>query len=268
MTKPFYFFGMLSLVSVLAAGSVQGQSVDQIIEKARARLGSESTLNNIQSLYYSGTVKIYTTENPEDPTSAPQVVEGKTVLILEKSNTGTFRQRHEFNTEEIEEITVLNGYNGWRYIRNKENDEWNFTNFPADLLLRFQVTTAESLGFFNGYKDLYGKVEDLGNEQWEGQNVRVLRFRYDTHIYFDRLFDEATGKLIATRDSNGVEILEEGEHVVDGIRFPKTIRYRRDGKIVREDTYTEVKVNTPSDRENFGFPTGLITAGGMPSSRL
>lgn len=268
MTKPFYFFGVLAWVSALLAGNVQGQSADQIIEKARARLGSENALNNIQSLRYSGTVKIYTTEDPEDPSSAPKVVEGKTVLILEKSNTGTLRQRHEFNTDEIEEITVLNGYNGWRYIRNKSNDEWNFTNFPADLLLRFQVTTAESLGFFNGYKELYGKVQDLGNEQWEGQNVRVLRFRYDTHIYFDRLFDEASGKLIATRDSNGVEILEEGENVVDGIRFPRTIRYRRDGKVVREDTYSEVKINTPSDSKNYSFPTTLITEGGLPTSRL
>lgn len=268
MTKSFRLFGGLALLSVLLLSSLNGQSAAQVIEKARAQLGSESALNNVKSLRYSGTVKIHVDQDPENPESAPRVVEGKTVLILEKSASGAYRQRHEFNTEEIEEITVLNGYNGWRYVRSKADNEWRFTNFSPDLLLRFQVTTAESLGFFHGYKGLFGKVEDLGTEQWNGKNARVLRFRYDEYIFFDRIFDASTSKLLATRDSNGVEIVEEGDQVVEGIRFPKIVKYIRDGKVVREDNYSEVQINVASDRKNYDYPTNLITEGGLPASRL
>src|SRR5690606_5728823 len=130
-----------------------------------------------------------------------------------------------------EEVSVLNNFTGWHYINSKQTTQQTqpeFRNLNAAEILASRIETVEMLNYFLSAEILDGTITDLGIKEWKGQKARVLRVNYDM-VYYDRYFDPNTGKLLATETSYGIEIVENGDQVVSGIRFPKTVAYYNKG---------------------------------------
>ena len=67
------------------------------------------------------------------------------------------------------------------------------------------------------------QVVDLGSVTVDGVVCRKIGFLHLRGIEFYRYFDVATARLVRSETENGTVIREEGEMMVSGIRFPRTI---------------------------------------------
>ena len=65
----------------------------------------------------------------------------------------------------------------------------------------------------------------------------------------------ASGRLVKTEIEGGGEIREEGEIVVEGIRFPKTVVNKSVTGRVTAITFRKVSVNVPFPPEIFAVPS-------------
>ncbi len=178
-----------------------------IIKKARAYLGSEAALDSVTSIHYTGTY----TEG-----------DGKTALleiILQKP----CQQRITATMTDKIEITSLDDYDSWQKLQDpKDPKVWKLTLQSPDTIKRLRANTRENLTF---YRDPQGKVEviDLGLVQLEGRQTRKVAFKHSESIVFYRFFDPKTGKLLRTETEQGGSIVEEGEVMAGGLRFPQKL---------------------------------------------
>ncbi len=268
MTKRVFhsgLFGLLFLSLAVTLGAQAALSPEQLLQKARARLGSEEALKSVKSLLIEGTVRQYLYD--EGDASKATQSDGTLRIIAQKKS----QRRVEISTDLREEISVLDNFTGWHYIRQKQaaqpQAQPEFRNLNAAEILASRIETVEMLNYFLAVEILDGTVTDQGIKEWKGQNARVLRIDYDM-VHYDRYFDPASGKLLATVTSYGVEIVENGELVANGIRFPKTISYYNRGRLVREDTYTKVQINVDIKPEIFFNPTAEYMQTGVPKTLL
>ena len=185
-----------------------------IIAKARALLGSEAALNAVMSVHYTGTV---TSTDSADPTKQTRAA---IEIIAQKPE----QQRVVAKTETEVETTVLDGYEGWQRkqeIANPKNQR--MVVFKPEAVKRLRAQAWENLAFFRGIEQQGGRIEDQGTKTIDGIACLKLAFIYAPTIIFYRYFDPATGRLVQTETEDGGTTREEGDVIVKGVRFPKTM---------------------------------------------
>lgn len=224
----------LSLASLAVAGPVE-----DMIAKARAYLGPEAALDGVRTIHFKGTLELdANTRVPID-------------IVFQKDN----QQRITASAEKVIETTALDGYDAWQ----KRTDaaapsRWQLTLLDAQQVKKLRANTWENLHFFKGIEKRGGRVEHGGESDVDGRTCIKLTYYHTDAIWFARYFDKATGKLMKTVTDNGSEIREEGEMVVDGIRFPKKVISKSPNGQVTTITFDRLELNKPVPASEFAVP--------------
>lgn len=252
MKTPFRLLLALLVVFVSAAASHAAASVDEVIARARATVGSEAALKALESLHYTGELTTTATNEKGEPAEVKVAIE----IIFQRP----YRQRIVATSANKIEITALDDYEGWQREQDpSDSNRWRMTLLSGEQIKRLRANTWENLSFFSGIEQRRGTVNDLGTITLDGKSCRKLAFDHGDGIVFTRYFDDATGRLLLTETENGIRIREEGEMVVDGLRFPRkiiSISKLNDGS---ERTvsiiFDKVIVNEPLADSLFTIPT-------------
>ncbi len=178
-----------------------------IIAKARAFVGPEATLQGIKTIHFTGWL------TTDDGTKAALDIMFKKPCCQRVVTTG----------DKQIEVTALDDYDAWQRVSDsKDLRHRTLAILGKDQILRLRANTFENLDFFRGVTDP-ADIDDLGKTVMDGHQAVKLRFRYGSGIYFDRFFDVQTGQLLRTETALGDVIVEEGDIIVDGVRFAKRI---------------------------------------------
>ena len=185
-----------------------------IIAKARAFLGAEAMLDGVKSVHYVGTLVT------ADPADATKQTRAAVEIVFQKPG----QQRINITYDKATEQTALDSYDAWqRQQDSSDANKWRQTLLSADQIKRLRANTLENLTFFRGLVRQGGKIEEQGTATIDGITCQKIAFIHAPNIVFTRYFDVATGRLMLTETEAGGAIREQGETVVSGVRFPKTI---------------------------------------------
>lgn len=241
----------LLLPLVLLTGSVRAEA-DGIISLARSFLGSEAALNAVSSVTYQGTLVSSSTNAAGEVQSTTAVIE---ILFAEP-----FYQRIRITSPTRTETTALDDYEAWQLIENPDNaSQWRMTLLDTAQVRRLRANTWENLSFFRGIERIGGDIEDLGRVEIDGQRLHKVAFDHGYGIVFYRFFDPVTGRLVLSETDTGARIVESGQNIIDGVRFPDrvvTTSTRADGSEQRvEVTFESIEVNAAIPRSLFRVPS-------------
>lgn len=185
-----------------------------IIAKARAYVGSEDALTGLNSIHYTGTLM---TTDPADPTKQTRAA---MEIIFQRPD----QQRIVATSDKTIEVTALDGYDGWQRVTEVgDKTQWRQTLLGTEHIRRLRANTWENLSFFRGIERAGGRLEDQGTATIDGITCQKIAFIHAPHVIFYRYFDVGTGRLVFTETESGGTIREQGEVIVNGIRFPKSI---------------------------------------------
>jgi outer membrane lipoprotein-sorting protein len=210
------FFAVFAFLLTLSTSLAGAAPADQWIAKARAYVGTEGALDSVRSMHITGTL--------ENEAGAKVPVD----IICQKPNQRIIKLSFEKSVQQ----TTLDGYDGWLSNRDSVNPaNWQLRLMDGAQIKRIRADNAETLNFFKGIEQHGGKVEFMGDATMEGHDTVKLAYIYGPGIIFYRYIDKATGRQVLVETESGVTIHEEGELIVDGIRFSKRIINRSaDGK--------------------------------------
>lgn len=245
-----YALAAFALPAVLPAAA---DTADEWVARARAFLGSESTLNAVKSLHFEGTVE--TTERVTDPADSSKTIDRPIRLAIDIVFQKPMQQRQIIRSEQVERTTSLDGYDAWEKVSDRTNQ-----NPPRLLLLdptgikRLRATTIENLSFYSNQGQDSRQVRLLGDATVEGIACVKLSFTHGSNIVFVRYFDKSTGRLVKTEVDGGGEIREEGEMMVSGIRFPRKVVNKTAGGQVTVISFDKVTVGERFPAEAFAVP--------------
>lgn len=200
-------------LAILSAGVLAAQE-PAIIARARAYLGTEAALNGVKSVHYVGTL---VTGDPADPAKQTRAA---MEIVFQKPE----QQRIKATSDKLIETTALDGYEGWQRVQDPADPtKWRQVLLGTDQIKRLRANTWENLSYFRGIERVGGRMEDLGVKTVDGVACQKIAFIHGPNIIFYRYFDVATGRLVFTETEAGGTIREQGEMMVDGIRFPRSI---------------------------------------------
>lgn len=231
---------LVASVALLVLPAAAAETADQWVAKARAFLGSESALNAITSVHYTGSLE----------------VPGKSSLPTEIIFQKPYRQQITVKGPKVIETTALDGYDAWRKQTNTENPvQWQVVLLDAGQIKRLRANTLENLSFYSS-REMKGCVlELLGEVVVDGVSCKKVAFTHTGGVVFIRYFDKATGRLVKTETENGTEIREEGEMIVNGVRFPKRVINKAPNGNVTAISFDKVTVNEVFPVETFAVPS-------------
>ncbi len=185
-----------------------------IIAKARAYVGPEAALNGVNSVHYVGTLIT------ADPADASKQTRAAMEIIFQRPE----RQRIMATSDRLIEVTALDGYEGWQRMQDPADPtKWRQTLLGTAQIKRLRANTWENLSYYRGIERIRGSVEDQGAVTIQGVACQKIAFIHAPDIVFYRYFEVATGRLVFTETEAGGTIREEGEMMVNGIRFPRSI---------------------------------------------
>lgn len=213
MTKSPTFLPLLVLLGA-AAGflpAASAQSADQIIDKARAYLGSEAALNGVQSIHFVGTLETEQGAKHEKFSLEIRVQKPCQQLIVTTA-------------PDLTDITGLNDYDGWHRLQvGPAPGRAQLSLYSAIEIKRLRASTWENLYFFKGIERFGGRVKVIGPAPVDGHPAVKVAFDHDDGIAFYQYFDPVTGKQLLSETDQGGSIRNEGEVTVNGVRFPQKV---------------------------------------------
>jgi hypothetical protein len=234
------FYILAISVALLANASMAAENADHWIAKARAFLGSESALNAVRSIHYTGTLE----------------TEGIPKLPTEIIFQSPYRQRITLTSPKVIETTALDGYDAWQKRVNPENPtQWQITLLDANQVRRLRANTVENLSFYSGHEMKSCVIKLLGDVTVDGTACVKVSFTHTGGVVFTRYFEKATGHLVKTETENGTEIREEGEIIVQGVRFPKRVINKSPNGNLTVITFDKVVINEAFAADQFAVPS-------------
>ncbi|MDB6115143.1 MAG: hypothetical protein JWQ83_2118 [Lacunisphaera sp.] len=247
------FSVLLATAVAFALNPLRAENLDQIIARARAYLGTESSLRAVRSIHFSGALEA--TVSVPSPTDATKLVDQAVKLPADIIFQKEYQQRITITGPKVIEATALDGYDGWQKRSNPANPaQWQVTLLDAGQVKRLRANTWENLNFFVGLDKKGGTVKLVGDVTVDGVACVQVSFIHAENIIFHRYFDKATGRLVKTETEAGGEIREEGEMIVNGVRFPrKVINKGADGKST-VISFDKVVVNESIPAGDFAVP--------------
>lgn len=228
--------------------------VDDVIAKARSFLGREAALEAVKSIKFTGTIEL--TERVPSEADPTVMVERPLRLPVEIIFQKPNQQRITVRSEKIIETSALDDYDGWQKRSDAQDaSKWQLTLLDPQQVKRLRANTWENLHFFRGIEKRGGTVVHQGTATVDGLTCDKLAFTHAENIIFYRFFDRATGRLVKTETEAGGEIREEGETVVNGVRFPRRVINRTpDGKMT-SITFDQIVLNEDHPSAAFAVPS-------------
>lgn len=227
---------------------------NQWVAKARAYLGSNAALDAVHSLRFQGSFA--GTEQVPDPNDSKKMIEQPVQVAIDIIFQQPMQQRQVIRSDRVERVTALDGYDAWEQVVDLSGkNKPRVTLLDAMSIKRLRATTVENLSFYADRLASMRQVRLLGEETVDGVICGKLSFTHASGITFIRYFDRASGRIVKTVVEGGGEIREEGEMIVNGIRFPqKVINTAPNGRSTTI-TFDKVTVNEPFAAESFAVPT-------------
>lgn len=221
-----------------------------IIAKARAFVGTESALAALKSVHYTGSV---VTGDPADPAKQERAA---MEIIFQKPE----QQRISATSDKRIEVTALDGYEGWSRIQDaKDPSKWRTTLLGPEHIKRLRANVWQNLWYYRDIEKFGGRIEDEGTKTIDGITCQKIAFIHAPNIIFFRYFDVATGRLVFTETETGSTIREQGELIVQGIRFPRALITTTKNAKGETQTVTinfdKIDVNTNVPASLFAVPT-------------
>lgn len=239
---PFVFVITL-LVGVNSFGEDSDEEIIRsTIELARSYLGDSDKLDAIDCIRYKGSL-LYSTGDL-----------GTIEMVYQKP----MRQKMTAIVNTRKEVSVLDGSEGWTtFERVGDSLPLGMEIFDPIRILIMQSAVREAFGFYKNPSVRNGAIFYDGKESVKGRECVILTYEHGDGIAYRRFIDAETGQLRKMLDSKGVEYYEEGEIVVDGIRFPKkmvsTFSTALGGQTM-EFAYTSIKLNEKLPDSEFVMP--------------
>ena len=234
-------FGVLQSAS--ADQSTDDAIVDATIELARSQLGDLERLDSIKSITYKGSL-FYSSGDS-----------GTIDLIYQKP----MHQKLIAVINDSKEVSALDDTEGWiSYYKIGLDQSLGMEIFDPARVLMMQAAVREAFGFYKRPTHRGGRVTYDGREKVKDVDCVVLIYHHGEGIGYIRYFDAATGRLMKTVDANGVEYYEEGEIMVEGVRFPKklvTTFSTAVGPQTMEFTYSKITLDKKHDASIFELPS-------------
>ena len=237
---------LLLVAALLSATGLPAaaQTAEQWIARARARLGSESALQGLTSIRYTGTL----------------VVDGANQRSLDILFQKPLKQRITLTSAEIVDVIGLDDYDAWQKRSNPKNPaQWQLTLIDPAQTKRLRAQVWDNLYFFSGLEKMRGSVRLEGDVTVDGVACVKLVFTYHENMVLTRYFERATARLVKVETETGTEIREEGEIFANGIRFPRKVTNReKDGRaitmvfdqVILNETHAASEFAVPALREN------------------
>jgi len=227
---------------------------DEVIAKARSNLGSEAALEAVTSIHFFGTLEMAEPRpSGEGKTAAGDKLEKMPVEIIFQK---PYQQKMIVNRPTLIDVTVLDDYDGWARVTERGNTKrWKISLLDAEQIKQLRANTWENLHFFAGIEKRGGVVKTGEGVTVDGTDCVKLSFYHSDRIVFHRYFEKNTGRLVKTETSSGGEIREEGELVVDGVRFPKVIVNKSASGQTSRMTIEKVVLNEKIPATEFAVPS-------------
>jgi len=248
------FFPIAAAV-LLAALPIRADEVaNQWVAKARAYLGTNAALDAVHSLRFQGSFA--GTEQVPDPADPKKLHEQPVQVAIDIIFQHPMQQRQVIRSDRVERVTALDGYDAWEKVVDLSGkNKPRVTLLDAMSTKRLRATTIENLSFYSDRLSSMRQVKFLGEETVDGVVCGKLSFAHASGIVFLRYFDRASGHIVKTVVEGGGEIREEGEMIVNGIRFPqKVINLAPNGRSTTI-TFDQVTVNETFAPDNFAVPS-------------
>ena len=236
-----YSLTTLCTTLLIAATAIAAPTVDETIAQARAHIGSENAIKSVSTIHYTGTYE-----------GAGEDNSGTLEIFLKAPN----KQYLETRTPSLIEITANNDIEGYRKRINPEApDEWAVNVLGYQELKTILVNSRENLNFFDRPSNPLATVEDLGLGEMDGKQAHILKYKYTRDIWYTRYFEIGTGRLLATENSRGLLVKEEGEIEVSGLKFPKQITTFLNGEQSSVVVFDKVEINIEIPDSRFELPS-------------
>ena len=232
----------LIFLLIFAAGSVWAQppSAADIINRARATLGTEKALDSVVTLSMVGELI------PADPK-----VPAATVYIVARKPES---QRLEIRVDDLVETTILNGGEACIIRSNLKADRSQMRELTLPERERVLYSTRQ---FFNFYRPDFKngeKVSYQGIQKHRGQRAHKITYAYPNGLETIRYFSVDEDKLVSVITENGVESINQGSQVVAGVKYPESIDYYENGRKLHTINFSEIEVNQPLSAGIFNIP--------------
>lgn len=237
----------ICLIALAAPLFAAGPKVRSIVERARATVGSEAALNGLVTLEMSGWIEPAESKMPS-----------ATILIISRKPCS---QRLEVKVDDLVETTILAGDSGC-IIRSNLSDadkRSQIRTMTDEELKRVAFSTRQFFSFYGADFKSGEQIKYEGIEQRRGLRCHKLLYSYPDGISTTRYFAINDDMLVSTITDKGVESVEIGEQIVEGIKFPKRVEYYQDQTMLHTVVLREIEVNKPLKRGIFTIPTGQKT---------
>ncbi|HLP07243.1 MAG TPA: hypothetical protein VK178_03695, partial [Opitutaceae bacterium] len=151
--------------------------IDHWISKARSAVGSESALEAVQSIHFSGTFT--TTEKVADKADPKITKDENVVLAIDIVFQKPYQQRIIRRSNTVVETTALDGYDAWvRRADATDDKKWQLSLLDAQQVKRLRANTWENLFFYRGIEKRGGKVELGADATIDGKECVKLTFTH------------------------------------------------------------------------------------------
>ena len=247
------FYVLLGSVLLAVLPAAAADNADKWVAKARAYLGSEQALNAVKSLHFQGSFA--GTEQVPDPDDAKKSIEQPVKVGIDIVFQAPMQQRQILRSAKIERTTALDDYDAWeRVVEADGKGSARLTLLNGPSIKRLRATTIENLSFYSSHAGISRQVKLDGEQKVDGVDCVKVSFAYADSLAFIRFFDKATGRLVKTEIGGGGEIREEGEMIVNGVRFPHKVVNKAPNGRVTTITFERVTVNEVFPMKGFAVP--------------
>ena len=227
-------------VSLFSAALAESPTPGEIIDRARATLGSNKALDSVFTLRMIGILE------PADPK-----VPAATLLIVARK---PHSQRLELRVGDMVETTILNGLNACIIRSNLKMDGSQMRKLSGAEHKRVLYSTRQLFKFYQPNFKEGEKVTYEGLVTHRGVRCHKLKYSDTDGLETIRYFSVADDALVASVSDSGVESVNRGAQVVNGIKYPTSIDYYEDGRKLHTIRVTEIFVNRPLQPEIFKIP--------------
>ncbi|MEN8661385.1 MAG: hypothetical protein ACN4GF_02610 [Lentimonas sp.] len=230
----------ICLLAIATPLLAQTTNVKDVINRARATIGTEGTLDGLVTLQITGRL---------EPNSA-NVPEATLVIIARKPSS----QRMEIRIDDIVETHILNGDVACIIRSNLEAGASQMRKLTPPEHARVVFSTRQ---FFSFYRPDFKNGEMVtyeGVEQRRGIRCHKLSYVYPDGLSTTRFFSLNDDKLVSTITENKLESVGVGVQNIGGIRFPEAIEYYEDGAKLHTVYLSPIKTNKPLQEGVFDIP--------------
>lgn len=230
---------LLAIATPLLA---QTPTVSDIINRARATVGTDAALDGLVTLNMNGSL------DPVDSKMPPAAL-----LIVARKPCS---QRMEIRIDDTVETHILNGENGCIIRSNLQAGASQMRSLTPQEHARVAFSTRQFFSFYRPDFKNGERVTYEGIEQRMGIRCHKLVYVYPDGLTTIRYFSVDEDKLISTVTENKVESVSVGLQNIGGIRFPEKIDYYEDGRKLHSVVLRSIVVNKPLQEGIFDIPKG------------